>query len=31
MRAKELIIIFEKFHRLFILISIWFSGVAGQV
>jgi hypothetical protein len=29
MGAKELIIIVEKLYRFFILISIWFSGVAG--
>jgi len=31
MGAKELIIIVEKLYRFFILVSIWLSGVAGQI
>jgi hypothetical protein len=31
MMAKELILIVAKLYRFFILISIWLSGVAGQI
>ena len=29
--GEKIIVIVEKLYRIFILISIWLSGVAGQI